>query len=316
MPAEPAAPLAGPLAEVVAQLQAAGVPLPSARAAPCEAESGGVISLVGAGPGDPELLTLRAMRRLQAADVVLHDNLISEEVLALVPASAELINVGKRCGDVKDRGLQQQEIHDLLLAHAQRDGGRQRVVRLKCGDPFIFGRGGEEVEYLAQHGIRCEIVPGITTAIGAAASCNLPLTHRTFGTNQLRLVVGQCKKFTLPDMDWAEMAQTCGSATVVFYMGFKLIEKICKRLLELGAKGDTPMALVESATSPDQRLLAGTLATMPKICSDVKEEISGPVIFFLGPTAAFPAHIEALGEKASSEERPWKRARASLEGGR
>jgi len=301
--------MAGPLAAVVAQLHAAGMPLPAAQPTACEASSGGLVSLVGAGPGDPELLTLRAIRRLQAADVVLHDNLISEEVLALVPATAAMINVGKRCGDVKDRGLQQQEIHDLLLAHSQKAGGRQRVVRLKCGDPFVFGRGGEEVEYLAQHGIRAEIVPGITTAIGAAASCNVPLTHRTFGTNQLRLVVGQSKKHDLPDMDWSELAKTSGHATVVFYMGYKLIEKICARLLEHGANGETPMALIESATTPSERAIFGTLATMPKIAKDHSSDLAGPVIFFLGPTAAFPAHLDALGEKASSDERPWKRAR-------
>lgn len=262
----------------------------------------GPVALVGAGPGDPELLTVRAMRRLEVAEVVLHDNLISEDVLGLVPASAELVNVGKRCGDVKDRGLQQKEIHELLLAHSRR--GRT-VVRLKCGDPFVFGRGGEELEFLVKHGVPTEVVPGVTSAMGAAASCQMPLTHRDFGVNSMRLLVGQSQARKLPDLDWKELATSSSKQMSVFYMGMKSLDSICERLLENQASPDTPMALVESATLPSERRLVGTVKSLPDLArhSDIGE--GGPVIIFLGPTAAFPEHLDKI-----SEGRPRKRARA------
>jgi len=244
---------------------------------------------------------VRAVRRLEAAEVVLHDNLISDDVLAMVPQGAELINVGKRCGDPKDRGLQQQEIHDLLLAHSRR--GR-RVVRLKCGDPFVYGRGGEEVEFLAKHGVPVEVVPGVTSALGASASLCVPLTHRDFGVNHVRFVVGQSKAKKLPDLDWQELAQSAGKQTTVFYMGYKSIDSICQRLLENGASAETPMALVESATLPNERALYGTLSNLPEVAKGQEAGMGGPVLIMMGPTAAFPAHLDKL-----SGSRPWKRAR-------
>jgi|Transcript_101477 uroporphyrin-III C-methyltransferase len=270
--------------------------------APCD-ENMGLVSLVGAGPGDPDLMTVRAVRRLEAAEVVLHDNLISDDVLAMVPKHAELINVGKRCGDPKDRGLQQQEIHDLLLLHCRRC---LRVVRLKCGDPFVFGRGGEEVEFLAKHGVSAEVVPGITTALGAAASCQVPLTHRSYGANQVRFVVGQSKAHALPDLDWSALARETPTQTVVFYMGLKSLSSICERLRSHGAASDTPMALVESATMPGERAFYGTLETMPELAKKQEAGDSGPVIIFVGPTAAFPSNIQA------SSSRPLKRARVDV----
>lgn len=260
--------------------------------------------MVGAGPGDPELLTVRALKRLEAADIVFHDSLISEEVLALIPQEVELINVGKRCGDEKDRGLQQQEIHELLVSHAKR--GR-RVVRLKCGDPLVFGRGGEELEYLAVNGIAAEVVPGITSALGAAASCQVPLTHRCFGVNQVRFVVGQTKTKGLPDLDWSELAKQCQSLTTVFYMGMKSLDSICKSLLDHGAQAETPMVLIESATAPTEQAVFGTIGSMPKQAKE--HEVlahGGPVLFIVGPTAHFPQHLAKL-----AEGRPWKRARVT-----
>mmetsp|Transcript_61107 Transcript_61107/g.147805 ORF Transcript_61107/g.147805 Transcript_61107/m.147805 type:complete len:285 (+) Transcript_61107:66-920(+) len=272
-------------------------------AADCAQEApGGAVALVGAGPGDPELLTLRALRRLEAAEVVLHDNLISEDVLGLVPANAELVNVGKRCGDPKDRGLQQREIHELLLAHSRR--GR-RVVRLKCGDPFVFGRGGEELEFLVKHGVPTEVVPGVTSAVGAAASCQMPLTHRDFGVNSMRFLVGQSQARKLPDLDWRELAQSSGKQTSVFYMGLKSLDSICTRLLENEALPETPMALVESATLPSERRLVGTLKSLPALAEQSQFGEDGPVIIFLGPTAAFPEHLDKV-----TDGRPRKRARA------
>lgn len=266
----------------------------------------GPVFLVGAGPGDPELLTIKAVKRLESAEVVLHDNLISDEVLALVPATSELVNVGKRCGDVKDRGLQQQEIHELMLLHSRR--GR-RVVRLKCGDPFVFGRGGEELEFLAAHDVPVEVVPGITTALGAAASCQVPLTHRCFGANQIRFVVGQSQARRLPDLDWAELANAAGTQTIAIYMGFKMLTSICGRLRENGAAGDIPIALVENATTPQERALYSTLEAMPELAR--KQEAGadgGPVLLLVGRTARFPVHLEELVAGASGQ-RPRKRAR-------
>lgn len=262
----------------------------------------GSVALVGAGPGDPELLTLKALRRLQSADVVLHDNLISEEVLQLVPQAAELINVGKRCGDVKDRGLQQKEIHDLMLLHSKRG---HKVVRLKCGDPFVFGRGGEELEFLVQHQVPVEVIPGITSALGAAASCQVPLTHRGFDCNHVHLCVGQSQSRTLPDMDWNVLAKNAMKQTIVFYMGLKSLTDICKTMRDHGAPDTTPIALVESATTSQEDIL---LSTVHAVLHDVQERKfgrGGPVLIIMGPTAAFPNHLEKLSG------RPWKRRRAA-----
>lgn len=246
-------------------------------------------------------MTLRALRRLEDADVVLHDSLIPEEVLSYVPKHAKLINVGKRCGDVKDRGLQQQEIHELMLANSRRGS---KVVRLKCGDPFIFGRGGEELEFLAQHQVPCEVVPGITSALGAAASCQVPLTHRGFSTNHVHLCVGQSKAKTLPDMDWSEMAKRAMKQTAVFYMGLKLLDQISTTLREHGAPPETPMMLVESATSSREQSLHATLGTMSEEVEKQQFGSGGPVLIILGPTASFPAHLERLARKKTSDGPP------------
>jgi len=286
----------------------------SSTAAPLPPVSYGPVALVGAGPGDPELLTVKASRRLEAADVVLHDKLVSEEILGLVPPKAKLINVGKRCGDPKDRGLQQDEIHELMLSHSRQG---QRVVRLKCGDPFIFGRGAEELEFLARHGVVAEVVPGITSALGASSSSQIPLTHRDYGVTQVRFVVGQSKKYDLPDLNWDELARDATSETVVMYMALKKLDRICARLIEHGTPADTPMALVESATNSDERMLVGTVGTLPRLATSNGAGEIGPVIFFLGPTAAFPANLETLAgagkctdkEPLLEGERAWKRPR-------
>lgn len=249
----------------------------------------GPVSLVGAGPGDPELLTVRALRRLQAAEVILHDSLVTEELLRLAPPSAALIDVGKRCGDAKDRGLQQQEIHELLLSHCR--AGR-RVVRLKCGDPMLFGRGGEELEFLAQHGIEAEVVPGITSATGASAACRLPLTHRGM-SNEVRFVVGQDRGKSLPDLDWAELATRAQRQTVVFYMGGRSLEAICSCLGEHGAESQTPMALLEAVTHKEEQRLYGTLGTLPQLAQE-RSVGGGPVLIILGPTVAFPDYLHQL----------------------
>eukprot|EP00927_Polykrikos_kofoidii_P022073 TRINITY_DN20698_c0_g1_i1.p1 TRINITY_DN20698_c0_g1~~TRINITY_DN20698_c0_g1_i1.p1 ORF type:complete len:305 (-),score=61.40 TRINITY_DN20698_c0_g1_i1:63-977(-) len=278
----------------------------------------GKVSLVGAGPGDAELLTVKALRRLEAAEVVLHDSLISDEVLRLVPAGAKLINVGKRCGDPKDRGLQQQEIHDLMLMHSRRC---RRVVRLKCGDPLVFGRGGEELEFLAKHLVPTEVVPGITAALGASASCLMPLTHRGCA-NQVRLVVGQSQARALPELCWSELARNADRQTVVFYMGMKFLNSICERLIAHGASGATHIAVVENATMPTERAVSGTLDTILAQARDEEVGSVGPAIIFIGPSAAFPERLRALEaesdcckdfvEKQPSSQTSRKRAREVL----
>eukprot|EP00929_Paragymnodinium_shiwhaense_P008005 TRINITY_DN111924_c0_g1_i1.p1 TRINITY_DN111924_c0_g1~~TRINITY_DN111924_c0_g1_i1.p1 ORF type:complete len:323 (+),score=80.21 TRINITY_DN111924_c0_g1_i1:56-1024(+) len=292
---------------VVAACPLSSLPaLPPEVSKPTNDQAGGpgAVALVGAGPGDPELLTVKALRRLQNAQVVLYDNLLCDDVLGLVPADAELVNVGKKCGDTKDRGLQQKEINDLLVLHYRR--GR-RVVRLKCGDPLIFGRGGEELEHLAQHGITAEVVPGITTALGAAATCQMPLTHRSC-SNQLRLICGQSQARSLPELGWADLAQSAGKQTVVFYMGLKMLGDICERLRQHGVSEETPMAVVENATFPNERLVTGTVASMPKIAEEAFLGKAGPSIIFMGPTVGFPSSLDTMFATALPEaERPAKR---------
>lgn len=269
-------------------------------AAGCLETSLGSVSLVGAGPGDPELLTVKAVKRIQAAEVVLHDALISEDILALIPKEADLINVGKRCGMVKDRGLQQQEIHELLLAHSRRG---KRVVRLKGGDPFVFGRGGEELEFLAGHGVDVEIVPGITAALGVSASCHMPLTHRGHGNTSIRIVVGQAqdkKASGASNLNWPDLARDVRSQTTVFYMGLRSIDLICSKLLENGAAPETPIAVVESGTTPKERVIAGTIASLPELLRKDDGGHGGPAIILLGNAAAFPAQIAKLQEAAGA----------------
>lgn len=261
----------------------------------------GPVALVGAGPGDPELLTLRAARLLGEADVILHDRLVSQKVLERVSANASVIDVGKRCGDPGDRGIQQQEIHDLMLFHSRRGS---KVVRLKCGDPFVFGRGGEELLFLQSKGVDVQVVPGITSALGASASCHMPLTHRDLDVNQVQFVVGQCKAKMLPDINWTHIALEAKRQTTVIYMGFKSIDAICERLLREGAPPDMPMAIVESATTDNERVFQTTIADMPALALKHADEVTGPVLLILGPTVAFPSMLQE-----SSHDQPTKRAR-------
>lgn len=212
----------------------------------------GRVLLVGAGPGDPELLTLRAWRYLRQADVVLYDHLVAPEILCLLPVGAERIYVGKRRGD---HTLAQPELHALMIGLARQ--GRT-VVRLKSGDPLVFGRGGEELEALAQAGIRFEVVPGITAAIGAAAAAAIPLTHREHAS-AVTLVTGHVSEEG-GELDWAALARP--GQTVVVYMGLQGLEALCRRWIGHGRSPDTPAAVIQQATRPTQRVVTGTLATL------------------------------------------------------
>lgn len=245
----------------------------------------GRVYLVGAGPGDPELLTLRGARILGRADVVLYDRLVARELLGLAPAGAERIFVGKRRSR---HTLRQEEICRLMVVHAR--AGRT-VVRLKGGDPLVFGRGGEEIAALLEAGVPFEIVPGVTAATGCAAAAAIPLTHRDL-SRTLVLVTGHSKDGE-PDLDWEMLCRP--RQTLVFYMGHKVLERLCARLIEGGLSPDRPVALVENGTLADQRILYGTLADIA--ARSRAAGIEGPAVVIVGEVAgAFGArHAVATG---------------------
>lgn len=230
----------------------------------------GQVSLVGAGPGDPELLTLRAVRRIMEADVVLYDNLVGPEILAMVSLETEKHYVGKKASK---HALPQEEVNDWLIRLAQ---AGKRVVRLKGGDPFIFGRGGEEMEALLGAGITVEVVPGITAATGCAAFAGIPLTHRdwaqsvTFATGHL--------KSGVPDLDWTGLARP--QQTVVFYMGVSAAAGIADALIAHGRSASTPVALIYHGTRPDQKVLVATLETLAQKIN--AEGLRPPALLIVG----------------------------------
>ncbi|HEU4623339.1 MAG TPA: siroheme synthase CysG [Steroidobacteraceae bacterium] len=234
----------------------------------------GEVYLIGAGPGDPDLLTLRAVQLLQQADVILYDRLVSDAVLDRARRDAERIFVGKEAGG--DHHKTQQRIHDLLVSYAKRG---KRVARLKGGDPFIFGRGGEEIEVLTEHGIPYVVVPGITAALGAAASAGIPLTHR-----RLAQSVTFAAGHALDDetLDWRSLAQP--HRTVVFYMGVAQLPRIASRLLDAGASPALPAALVERGSLAEQRVVRGSIATIARIAQE--EKIEPPALLIVGEVAS------------------------------
>ena len=237
--------------------------------------SPGRVFLIGAGPGDPELLTLKAVRLIQEADVVVHDRLVSDEIMALIPAGVRRIDVGKMAGHHK---LPQTEINALLVALA-RDG--QRVARLKGGDPLIFGRGSEEAAVLRAAGIPVEYVPGITAAQGAAAPPGVPLTHRGLATG-VRYVTGHRAKDARLDLDWASLASQ--DTTLVVYMGVANIAEIAFQLMRHGMAASMPVLAVASATTRREQRILSTLGSVAADMAAVAPEV--PVLFVIGRVVA------------------------------
>jgi uroporphyrin-III C-methyltransferase len=251
--------------------------------------SPGRVFLIGAGPGDPELLTLKAVRLIREAEVVVHDRLVSDEIMALIPAGVRCIDVGKMAGHHK---LPQAEINALLVALA-REG--HRVARLKGGDPMIFGRGSEEAAVLRAAGIAVEYVPGITAAQGAAASTGVPLTHRGLATG-VRYVTGHRAKDARLDLDWASLAAQ--DTTLVVYMGVANIAEIAFQLMRHGMPASLPVLAVASATTRREQRILSSLGSVAADMAAVAPEV--PVLFVIGRVAALYDEI-ALADALACE---------------
>ncbi|MEO1221549.1 MAG: uroporphyrinogen-III C-methyltransferase [Pseudomonadota bacterium] len=246
----------------------------------------GTIFLVGAGPGDPDLLTLRAARLISEAQVIVHDGLVSPEIMAMARPDARLISVAKKRAR---HTLPQDDINLLLVREAQQG---HDVVRLKGGDPLIFGRGGEEAELAKAHGVNVELVPGISAANGMAAATQIPLTHRD-SASIVSFVAGQCKG--LSDQDWSGLAGK--GRTLVIYMGVKTAPQIAEKLMADGLTPDVPVAVVENAARADMRVVRGLLAHLPELITNHK--IKSPALIVIGDvTAREDAHLEHIALEA------------------
>lgn len=249
------------------------------------APAAGEVYLVGAGPGDPDLLTFRGLHLLSKADVVLYDRLVSPEIVAMARSDAEKVYVGK----ARDRHtLPQDNINDLLV-HYARQG--KKVCRLKGGDPFIFGRGGEELEKVVAAGIRFQVVPGITAASGCAAYAGIPLTHRDHAQS-VRFVTGHRKDGSI-DLDWANLMAP--SETLVFYMGLVGLREICTRLIEHGRAPNTPIALISRGTTDVQDVISGTLQDLPDAIEG--REIHAPTLIIVGSVVRLHASYQWFAAK-------------------
>jgi len=252
----------------------------------------GKVYLVGAGPGDPELLTLKALRVLQTADAVLHDDLVSPEILKFIPSAAQVHNVGKRCGK---KNIVQEEIHFLMIALA--DSGL-RVIRLKSGDPLVFGRAGEEIESLRRAGIPCEVVPGVTSALGAAAAAQIPLTHRRASSALVFITAHQASGSEAAN--WGKLAGS--GATLVIYMPGQNYSAVGAKLKAAGLAGETPCAVISRATTPYQRnhrTTIGELAGTPQLAAPTLLVV-GEVVRFADPVL-LAQEFDVAGNSAGND---------------
>lgn len=229
----------------------------------------GKVYLVGAGTGDPELLTIKAYKTILQADVICYDNLVSDEILAL-NTTAEKIYVGKKC---YQHSMSQQDINGLLVTLAQQG---KTIVRLKSGDPFIFGRGGEEMQTVIGAGVACESIAGITTALAVANSVNIPLTHRDYAQS-VKFVTGFLKADT-PNEQYAELL--ADNQTVVFYMGLNTLPNLTQGLLQAGKSADTPFAIIANVSRPNEQVLVATLSTIQALQNDAK--LPSPAVMIMG----------------------------------
>jgi uroporphyrin-III C-methyltransferase/precorrin-2 dehydrogenase/sirohydrochlorin ferrochelatase len=283
--------LQGPIAEMIlaGREQEAVDLMEQSLDAPGELACGEVY-LVGGGPGDPDLLTFKAHRLMQKADVVLYDRLVAPAIVELCRADAERIYVGKARNQ---HALPQQEINALLLRYAKEG---KRVLRLKGGDPFIFGRGGEEIEQLAEHGIPFQVIPGITAASGCACYAGIPLTHRDYAQS-VRFVTGHLKDGTT-DLNWKELINP--DQTVVFYMGLSSLPFICEALMSHGRAGNTPIALVQQGTTLKQRVVIGQLDTIVDDIADKK--LSAPTLLIVGEVVKLESRLRWFGRQAQNRD--------------
>ena len=253
----------------------------------------GVVHIVGAGPGDPELLTLKALRLIQEADIVYYDRLVSDGILSLIRRDATRVSVGKAKGN---HSVPQDQIHELLIASA-REG--KRVVRLKGGDPFIFGRGGEELDAVEAAGITAFVVPGISSALGCAASAGIPLTHRDHA-QAVTFVTGHAKAGGVPDLDWPALAKR--GQTVTVYMGVGTAGAIAEKLIEAGRAPQTPVAVIENGTRDNEIRAYGMLEELPRLIE--ANGIEGPALLIIGEVAALRVPAAAASISLSQEVVP------------
>lgn len=251
----------------------------------------GCVYLVGAGPGDPELLTLKALRLLQEADVVVYDRLISQGVLDLIPGGVSRISVGKSVGH---HSMPQDDINELLVNLVRR--GR-RVVRLKGGDPYIFGRGSEEALFLRRHGFDFEVVPGITAAAACSAYAGVPLTHRGMSRG-VRLVTGHFRDDEPIDLDWRALADP--EATLVVYMGLANLPRICAELAAAGMAHDMPALAVHNGTTPQQQRVFGDLNSLPERVKAAG--LVAPILIIIGRTVALADELDWYVPDAGSRD--------------
>ena len=244
----------------------------------------GKVYLIGAGPGDPDLLTMKAHRLLTAADVVLYDRLVGEQIIAMIPETAEKLYVGKA---KSLHSLPQEEINALLAVKAKEG---KVVVRLKGGDPFIFGRGGEELEELVSEGVPFEVVPGVTAAAGCAAYAGIPLTHRDYAQS-VRFLTGHLKDGTT-ELPWDELVHP--AQTLVIYMGFTGLESISQSLIRFGMRPSMPVAIVEKGTSKDQRVFTSTMKDIHQVAID--NEVKSPALLIIGEVVTLQEKLSWFGQ--------------------